>query len=811
MVGDVRKVILRAGGLIVELVGAVGQLAGGVAAVGAVQAAVSVGGDVLAAHVELDIVELSLAVRGPGVLQEVDEVARGQLDGIVDADGVGDVFLDDVDDDVDVILDLVGLSAVGLFDLTVDLEGQGDGVLAGLGDRVEADLVHVGHLGLALIGRGDLGAAVIQRALVLGAGDGRGQDSVVKGNLILAGVVIAVIVRVILEEVLEVLLVEGHALARDNIVVDVVGLLRNRDRTGGGNAVIVEADNIESHGLAAVELGRGDGNGLVLLDGAFKVADLVAVEVVLIGGLAVAVIQIIVIVVGESDFLICGSAGHGVFDLTSRGDRDSDVDRIGLVVITGDSQFQISIADEACLRGKRQVSSAAKGNAGARLLFRVDVESAALTCSCGIVLNGNIAAALDVNTARQDLVSESFQIVIIKIQLVAVLDFAEAGAEQFTAHFDVDALIRALVHGRHCKRHITLILQGDSDTASARILVGKRHNAGLAIKAVRQAVDIVPRIIVRLFLKGCRNSLRCALLRQRHTLTGGSHIPAEVFLDDLVFAGRRHGGGRICRAVVFTLIDVASHSDIAVGLAGGGNGIGAACRLHVTAHSPTIARIINASSLCGQFQSATLEDLDYRVAVGNSCVIRLDGEGRRCLNSDRGGVRLRATHLGATDRSGYSVSSSFASIPLASFPALSKRSRGAVTLGNTVTAPLAGNLNIIGFTGVRPVTICTRFFLNLNSVFSGKDYLIAALDSGLIVCYRDSNGTRKLILGLKRRLGSSIRTRASAAARRTSLGAAVLAGVSIIAACGRSCGLNRGARILARFSAARLCRNDDQT
>ena len=259
MVGDVRKVILRAGGLIVELVGAVGQLAGGVAAVRAVQTAVSVGGDVLAAHVELDIVELSLAVRGPGVLQEVDEVACGQLDGIVNADGVGDVFLDDGDDDVDVILDLGLLAGAVLVQIAVDLEGQGDGVLAGLGNRVEADLVHVGHVSLALVGRGDLGAAIVQRALALGAGDGGGQDGVVEGDLVLLGVVIAIVLGIILEEALEVLLVEAHALACDNIVGDIIGLLVDRDNTIVSIRALVVGHDIKIALAVLVKIALGQG------------------------------------------------------------------------------------------------------------------------------------------------------------------------------------------------------------------------------------------------------------------------------------------------------------------------------------------------------------------------------------------------------------------------------------------------------------------------------------------------------------------------------------------------------------------------
>ena len=346
MVGDVRKVILRAGGLIVELVGAVGQLAGGVAAVGAVQTAVSVGGDVLAAHVELDIVELSLAVRGLGVLQEVDEVARGQLDGVVDADGVDDVFLDDGDDDVDIIVDLVGLSAVGLFDLAVDAEGQGDGVLAGLGDGVEADLVHVGHVGLALVGRGDLGAAIVQRALALGAGDGRGQDGVVKGDLVLLGVVIAIVLGVILEEALEVLLVEGHALARDNIVVDVVGLLRNGDRTGGSD-VVINSDNIE--GSLAISVERAGGNSVVLVlsnglptsGGVRGSAPVTVVHVGLEAGAALIDVEVIVIAVGEGHGLASRSAGHSILDFALA--VDSQVHGDNIIVV--DLELEAGIAN----------------------------------------------------------------------------------------------------------------------------------------------------------------------------------------------------------------------------------------------------------------------------------------------------------------------------------------------------------------------------------------------------------------------------------------------------------------------------------
>ena len=346
VVGDVRKVILRAGGLIVELVGAVGQLAGGVAAVGAVQTAVSVGGDVLAAHVELDIVELSLAVRGLGVLQEVDEVARGQLDGVVDADGVGDVFLDDGDDDVDVIVDLVGLSAVGLFDLAIDAEGQGDGVLAGLGDRVEADLVHVGHVGLALVGRGDLGAAVIQRALALGAGDGGGQDGVVKGDLVLLGVVIAIVLGVILKEALEVLLVEGHALARDNIVVDVVGLLGNGDRTGGSD-VVIHGDNIE--GSLAISVERAGGNSVVLVlsnglptsGGVRGSAPVTVVHVGLEAGAALIDVEVIVIAVGEGHGLASRSAGHSILDFALA--VDSQVHGDNIIVV--DLELEAGIAN----------------------------------------------------------------------------------------------------------------------------------------------------------------------------------------------------------------------------------------------------------------------------------------------------------------------------------------------------------------------------------------------------------------------------------------------------------------------------------
>ena len=155
----------------------------------------------------------------------------------------------------------------------------------------------------------------------------------VEGQLILAGVVIAVIVRVILEEALKVLLVEGHALARDNIVVDVVGLLGNSDRTGGSNTLAVNADNIEGHGFAAVELGSGNGNGLVLLDGILKAVDLSAVEVALVGGLAVAVIQVGVIIVGEGDFLVRGSTGNGVLDGVITFNGDSEGDGVGHVVL----------------------------------------------------------------------------------------------------------------------------------------------------------------------------------------------------------------------------------------------------------------------------------------------------------------------------------------------------------------------------------------------------------------------------------------------------------------------------------------------
>ena len=372
MVGDVRKVILRAGGLIVELVGAVGQLAGGVAAVGAVQAAVSVGGDVLAAHVELDIVELSLAVGGPGVLQEVDEVARGQLDGIVDADGVGDVFLDNGDDDVDVIVDLVGLSAVGLFNLAVDAEGQGDGVLGGLGDGLEGHLVHVGVLSLAVGGGSDLAAAVIQRALALGGGEAV-QRGVVEGDLVLLGVVIAIVLGIILEEALEVLLVEAHALARDNIVVDVVGLLGDGDRTGGSD-VVINSDNIE--GSLAVLVERAGRNGIVLVLGhEFPIgvaAGLAPVAVILLGSEVGARVNIerIVIAVGKGHGLVGRSAGHGVLDVLVAVDADGQGNSVTII----DNQLERGIADVAFLGSNGQSTiNAVAGSQGGTIILESQI------------------------------------------------------------------------------------------------------------------------------------------------------------------------------------------------------------------------------------------------------------------------------------------------------------------------------------------------------------------------------------------------------------------------------------------------------
>lgn len=278
--------------------------------------------------------------------QEVDEVARGQLDGIVDADGVGDVFLDDGDHDVDVILDLGLLAGAVFVQIAVDLEGQGDGALAGLGDGVEADLVHVGHVGLALVGGGNLGAAVIQRALALGAGDGRGQDSVVKGNLILAGVVIAIVFGVILEKALKVLLVEGHALARDNIVVDVVGLLRDGDRTGGSD-VVINSDNIEGSLAISVECAGGNSvvlvlsNGLTTSGGVRGFAPVTVVHVGLEAGAALIDVEVIVIAVGEGHGLASRSAGHSVLDFALA--VDSQVHGDNIIVV--DLELEAGIAN----------------------------------------------------------------------------------------------------------------------------------------------------------------------------------------------------------------------------------------------------------------------------------------------------------------------------------------------------------------------------------------------------------------------------------------------------------------------------------
>ena len=310
--------MLAAGlGVVVELVlGADGGVDAGAAVVVTVEraGAVEVGGDgAVLAHIEGDIVEVSLLVALVGIAQEVNELVGAELDRAVHADLKDNVFLDDGDHNLAGHADLLVDDLVVLVVL-LGIQGEGnlDGVL-GLGDGLEAHLVEIFNLSGGL----DLVLALVESTFSGGVGQG-GELNVVELEVVaLAG--LDVVIGVVVHEGLESLLVEGERLAGDHIVLDVIGLLGNGDRTGGSD-VVINSDNIE--GSLAISVERAGLNGVVavLLDRlpiavSGTLAPVALVHIGLEAGAALIDVEVIVITVGESNVLARRGASHRLLDL----------------------------------------------------------------------------------------------------------------------------------------------------------------------------------------------------------------------------------------------------------------------------------------------------------------------------------------------------------------------------------------------------------------------------------------------------------------------------------------------------------------
>ena len=268
----------------------------------------------------------------------------------------------------------------------------------------------------------------------------------VEGQLILAGVVIAIVFGVILEKALKVLLVEGHALARDNIVVDVVGLLRNSDRTGGSNTLVVDADNVQGHLTVLVELRSSDGDVLVFLDERIATLGSTIKVARIIGDLGSGVVEILIVAVGERDRLASRSAGHSVLDglIADNGDVDRDI----VSVIAGVGRFDghRSSTEEAVSRVEVKLVAGANGIRNRNLAGQTRV---AINNAVAAGRQGQNANALDGNVSLIDLIdgilSQLFKITEIEVQRAAIDYFVELAIECRNINGVINAISLSLI------------------------------------------------------------------------------------------------------------------------------------------------------------------------------------------------------------------------------------------------------------------------------------------------------------------------------------------------------------------------------
>ena len=650
----VEVIVLAAGlGVVVELVlGADGGVDAGAAVVVTVEraGAVEVGGDgAVLAHIEGDIVEVSLLVALVGIAQEVDELVGAELDRAVHADLKDDVFLDNGDHNLAGHADLLVDDLVVLVVL-LGIQGEGnlDGVL-GLGDGLEGHLVEIFNLSGGL----DLVLALVEDTLSGGVGQGVELD--ILQLEVVASVGVDVVIGVVVHEGLESLLVEGNALACDHAVLDSVGLLGNFNRTGGSNAVLVKANNIEGHSGLVLERGSGNGDGLVLLDGAVKFADLAAaagVVAVVIGYLGGGVIEILIVGVGERNVLVGGVTGHGLLDVASRDNRNGERDRVGLVIIAAHSHGHRGITNETCGGTELKTIILIDVTARGRDLIGAIVEHAALV-SCGRDTGKiDIAVLLNVDARRERLIGSSFQIIVVKLKRIAVFNLIKAGAEQFAGDIDrlrIEGL--ALIGGLDGDGHCVIGIKGNARFAGGVLRRRKRHNAAFA--GSKLILDLAGnRSVSRPINHGGGNRIIGTFFRKRNAFLVQSQT--NIFVDDLIGAGRFLYG-----SLVVAGENLAGHSS---GTSAGGIGrgqnillIAAVAGINTIIHIPLIGGILNARGRCGQFQSATLENFVVFADLLNTAS---DGDAGLAGNNDLSGSAFdgRANSL-ATDFNGNGAAS----------------------------------------------------------------------------------------------------------------------------------------------------------
>ena len=447
-IGHVVEVIVLAAGLgvVVELVlGADGGVDAGAAVVVTVEraGAVEVGGDgAVLAHIEGDIVEVSLLVALVGIAQEVDELVGAELDRAVHADLKDNVFLDNGDHNLAGHADLLVDDLVVLVVL-LGIQGEGnlDGVL-GLGNGLEGHLVEIFNLSGGL----DLVLALVEDTLSGGVGQGVELNVVELEVVALAG--LDVVIGVVVHEGLESLLVEGERLAGDHIVLDGVGLLGNFDRTGGSD-VVIDSDNIQ-RGLA-ISVERAGGNSVVLVLGnRFPISGVVRgsapVAVIHVGletGAALIDVEVIVIAVGEGHRLVAGRAGHGVLDFALA--VDSQVHGNNIIVVDLELEAGITNVSLVSVDGDVIVDRAAVGQRSPAIL---EGDAAGRTNnSDGIDIVVAEAAVLLLDRVNE-LILDVGQAVTIAL---AIDDGSELRVQSRDVHLIGERLISFAIVGNSCR------------------------------------------------------------------------------------------------------------------------------------------------------------------------------------------------------------------------------------------------------------------------------------------------------------------------------------------------------------------------